>query len=526
MYPKKGTYVTLYRFRVNIFVTLMIVIMSASVFSVSADRIFINEYDYGEVAPEASRLYYKYEESTEIRHFVYLEGEDVELEPNGQNYTGSHVFKYAQGSNSSLAITLSENITDKLVYPYQYNFEIDSLGQIHTVFVADNYTLYYAVRSPSGSWTVTNVTQPSLWLAWAPTIALGEDEQPRIVYVVSYREDADAYWGNIQEVLVSVRTVHYSVLDNGNWLHYDIIDNHGLFPDDASKVNPYYPGILIANGTTFVVYNNNVQLAAESRLQYIHFPEIPDANGTEPDYRTQTHRYAAVGTGIAVVFSRPYIELMGETGVVIVAGSYRTGGGIISYNNDRFETPDPDRSINRAQWEAEAVEPSINSKETKSISIIKDDENSIYVVYSAYDLFDAGGNRFRENVFFKSFSFIIDPDLFDDIDGEGLIPGGLTRATNINQIHHTFPVIDRTEIGYEVAYFKYRPGQTAVLSLSSFGEPVSQADNSFTAFFALMGVLAGVLTLSVFAIRMIPQPKVEEEVMPHMINLREAITED
>jgi hypothetical protein len=508
----------------SIFIIFLVSTMSIS--SVWAERVEIKLYDYGEVETDISRLYFAndYQEDSGIRHFTYLKGDDVDLEPRGLPYTANHIFKYGQIDNNTQSILFIENVTNMLVYPYHYNFVIDSIGQVHTTFITNNYTLYYGLRDISGKWVIEALTQPDIWFSWAPTIALNSNDEPRIVHVVSYQENADEFWGNPTKVLQSIRSVHYLVYDDNEWKTFDVGDNHGLFPLEPSRFLPFNPGLKIENNRAYIVYNNNVQLAAESRLQYLTIPEIPTQ---QSGFRSITHQFIAIATGIATIFSRPVIELIGETGIVVAAGTFRTGGSFISYKFDRYEQAESSRSANRVQWQTESVSQEIGSRPTWSISIAKTGENSIIIGYSVFDMFDTARLRFTEHVFYKRFTFVLDPEFLEDGElKEGMRGGITTRLTNIQNIRQSYVNIIAINNTIELAYFRFSSTLTPKLLVNSFSDPIFPTDNAPTAFILIGIVSVSFTVLGILSIRLLPKKQKEVEILPHMINLKEAISND
>ncbi len=491
-------------------------------------RNIFNHYEITDLELNATRFYYQFS-SNNIRYFSYIVGPELIREPEGEDYNASHVFKYgildkAKYENGSFDPISSkatiENVTDNLVFPYHYNFVVDSNENIHTAYIGENYTLIYAIRDVNGEWFNTQLSQSDQWFAYMPSVALGENEEPRIAYGVSYKENALGFFGDYSNNSISgLRSIHYAVKTGSNWQYYDIGENHDPLNKKTTNTQfNYNPGILIEEGTVFIAFTNKVNLAAETRLQYLAIPEKPDEIENDPSrtYKEITFRRVYRPATIATIFRRPLIFLTG-TGVLLAYGTWIRGGAMISFLADAFDLPNKNIAASTDQWETKELDPLKVGRPIESISGILDPLGTIHITWSVYDLFDESKNRFTYDAFMASIS----PS--DNEIGKYVI----NRVTDSNNVVHLNPsIIFNEDEELEVGYLEGNEGENLKLFISTAGVPIplqGGGEFGFLLAFVAMGIIVFVW---IKFVNRIPQPEIEEEILPHMINLRDSITKD
>ncbi len=390
------------------------------------------------IEPGAQRLNLQLDDS-DNRHMIYLTGGRPLIEPNGEEsfseaYVASHGMRSAFFDRFELQIT---NVTDELVFPYHYDLRVDSLGQIHTTFVTGNYTLYYALRDITGQWQYTNLTQPDEMFAMMPAITLGNNEQPRIVYTVMYKENGNNHFSQTGgESIDGMFSVHYTVLNGSEWLFYDVGDNHSDNPFnfeeriDFTRQFTFNPGIKIEDGFAYIVFTNKVKTAADTRMNYLKISEIPSA---DTDFKILTHHRAIVAVSPATTYRRPDIHLLGD-GIVLAFGAWQFGGVSVAYLTNSSVLEDPNIILAREQWTTEyLMDPTKLNKQVESVSSIEQD-GTITVTWSFYDLSNDEYGLFSQDVFIASFT----------PSGGEIGEIDLARSTLTNQIYHYSPNIAAT----------------------------------------------------------------------------------
>lgn len=438
--------------------------------------------------------------------FTFLEGPITSSDPIGTSYTPDQVFKYGTFDNKTRTLTV-ENVTSQLVYPSQYDFVIDDEGKVHTVFVSDLYTLFYTVRYPNGTWIEEQVTDPDYWWAWSPDIDLASDGSPRISYALSYKSLASEIFP-MSFGFVGARSAHFALKEGGNWTFYDVVGQIGdnILPGRLLEIQ--YPSFIINNGSVYMAFTNRSPQGADTQLYFAHFSENPANSTTNQSLQAHVYKDAFSVNSVSGVFTYPSIFPY-KNSVYIAGGSWVRNGAWYAYLDDLNVSPED------AQWQSGLFTLDFISKEIKSISgVIRD--GVVYLVWSPFDLFDTSQNRFTQDI------VLIITDLEKSVDNFTL-----TFLTNTVNIAHEFPNILLTEDAIQVLSMVYRNGELApYIGLSTLGateEIIQGGEIAFALTFAVMVILVVGLAL---AIRKVPVREEEEEILPHMVNLRDSITKD
>lgn len=504
--------------------SLIVLFSGISYYLVTVEPFKIDErtFEIGrtlDIETNAQRLSAQIDDS-DNQHMIYLIGGRPRIEPNGEetfggvSYVSSHVLKYGLYDGQELHV---ENITDDLVFPYHYDLRIDSLGQVHTAFVAGNYTLYYAIRDTAGQWEFTILSQSDEMFAMMPAITLGTDEQPRIVYTVLYTENGNDFFNQTGDSIRGLFSVHYYILNGSNWLNYDIGNNHA--PSYFSQLSfakryTFNPGIKIEDGMAYIFFTNKVKTAGETRMNYLKIPEIP-SNVTNFDI--VTHHRAIVAVSPSTTYRRPNIHILGE-GIAITYGAWQFGGASVAFLTNSSVLEDPDVIIAREQWQTEyLMDQTKLNRQIESLSSVEQN-GTITVTWTLFDLSDQGKLLFSHDVFVAS--FIVN-------DGVEIGAIDISRVTDTNQIHHYSPNLIVTGSDEMIIFYlaEDEDGTETKLETSIKAPLVLPYEDEGLAF--LMGIIfVGIfITISVILIKLIP--KVEEEIviLPHMINLKDEISE-
>lgn len=505
------------------------------------EKDFIEEVEFG-----ASRLNYKLDHDQKA-HFTYLIGPAIANEPNliaERNNTHQFVygsFEVLRDVNGRVNLAADilvnrENITDDLVFPFHYNFQIDSLGQIHTAYIKDNYTLFYAVRDILGTWTETKLTTSDNWYAAGPDITLGENEEPRIVTAVKYRNGSNEYW-NVPEgyTLNNILSIHYDYLKAGVWHTYDVTNNHfperetpGLSHDfrNQGSQRTYNPAIVIDNGRAWIAYNNKNQLSVESRIQLLDTVEFPDElDLADYAFFDNTTLKTAISSTISTVYSRPSIILLPvnplepeKQPIVLGFGSWTFGGVNLAF------TLDANRHLSTL-WRKFELDRTLRSREVKSFDAVYEPINdTIYATWSVYDRFDTAENRYT----FDIRMIIIEKQAFDDLKLEAA-ELDFSRVTDTNNVDNTYPsIVLIDQIEPEIVFLQLDPefGEPPEIRMNRIGEFIPIQGGGEIGFLIGLGLTAAAIVGAHFAFRLIPIEKEDEEIQPHMLNLKDSIIQE
>ncbi|MCH8909020.1 MAG: hypothetical protein IH840_18215 [Candidatus Heimdallarchaeota archaeon] len=375
-------------------------------------------------------------------NYILLNGPEVSEEPNGiGGYEAAHdlIYGVIEDENDKL-----ENVIFENVFPYHYNFDIDSNNVIHVAFIAD-YELYYA-KGKLGSWEIERLSSNHNWYAYAPDITLGKDEQPRIVSAVNYQEGANQYW-DLPEgyTLNQSTTIHYDYLKGEEWYTFDVTDNHfaqrehpGLSHDFRSRASQrtFNPAILIDNGRAWIAYNNKNALSVESRIQLLDTVEFPDElDLADYAFFDNTTLKTAVSSTISTTYTRPSIRLLSKDPtepekqpMILGFGSWVFGGANLAFSSDA-------NSHLSTLWKNFEVDRSLRSRQVLSFDTKIDlVSETLWSVWSVYDRFDTAENRYTYDIRMMELSFSAFDDLkLDDQEVE------FKRISDSVRIDHKYP---------------------------------------------------------------------------------------
>lgn len=504
----------------NLLTTILAVLIifgGISIYLASVDPFTITEASFetnegASLEPDAQRLSFQLD-ALQNRHFIYQLGERPIVEPDAIPFNGTHVLKYGSFVDDVFS---SEKVTEDLVFPYHYDFRVDSLGQVHLAYIANNYTLYYTVRDPNtGIWNTTALSTPSVMWSLMPGITLGTNEQPRIVYSVRFKENADIFFDQEGFDVINLSSLFYAVLNGSTWLYYDVGDNHAtsqLAQKDINRQRIYNPAIKIVNGTSYIAFSNKVSLAVESRLQYIKIPEIPE----DITFLPLIHKRAQIGSQQST-YRRPSIHLVGD-GILIAFGAWSFGAGSIIFLPNSSVLQDPNPAYASSQWLKESILPFTKlNKQLDSVVGIVDLNGTIFITWSLYDLFNAQTLQFTHDVFLTSFT--------PTTNSIGTIH--TERVTDTLQVHHYSPSISLTEDNIiEIHYIVEDEDGLFTLKTSVFSGIAKAFDNEGFALIASIGFLALFVGGVIALIQLLPEPEEEVLILPHMINLKDEISKD
>ncbi|RMG31196.1 MAG: hypothetical protein D6732_15055 [Methanobacteriota archaeon] len=440
--------------------------------------------------------------------FTFLVGPSIDADPIGTSYTPDQILMYGTFNNVTRELTL-ENVTSQLVYPSQYDFVVDDLGQVHTVFVSGLYTLYYAVRLTNGTWVEEQVTDPNNWWAWSPDIDLASDGTPRITYALSYKSGASEIFP-MGFGFVGARSVHFAMKTDSGWTYYDVVGQIGnkILPGRLMEIQ--YPAFVIQNGSVYLAFTNRSPQGADTQIYFAHFPEDPSNSTTNQSLQAYVYKNVFSVNSVAGVFTYPEIFPY-KSGVFLAGGSWVRNGAWYAYLKDLNVSQD------EADWQSNLFSLDYISQEIKSMSgAIRD--GKVYLAWSPYDLFDTTNNRFTQDIILTVTDLELSVENFT-----------ITFLTDTVNIAHEFPNLVLTEdsvvvisVVYNgtnpVPYFGYISAAAIIVE-----DPVPGGEIAFALTFAVMVIFVVVLG---FAIRKVPVREEEEEILPHMVNLRDSITRD
>ncbi len=453
-------------------------------------------------------------DSKGIVHMVYLVGGETDkmTYPSGSPVSNSSLYqlRYAQLDNGTFTM---ENITDMLVYRYQYNLAIDSDDNIHTVFVAENYTLFYAKRV-DGVWSVEQITQPSQWFALYPTITLGENDEPRIAYAAILREDSTKFWfpDGVGFSLNGRQAIYYQYLVGSEWKIFDVTENHEFTGQDINKLQAYNPGMIIQNGTVYMAFTNLVSLAGESRLVYTYFPENPSSLTEKLAERTFEKAYKA--STISIVFTRPTIMPDDIGGIFIAFGLLTKNAAAVIYNDDKFEEPGS-KTDQPSQWSSMALDERLSAEVTTMDGVLINGQ--AVLTWSLRDNFDTTTNRFSYDVFLGT--IVISNGVIDEERSS------VTGVTQSEQIVHYSPNIFLLKGEYEILFIE-GSGDTYTLETVTIQPPSVAESGAILGFVFVIVIFVVMIYLWKLLVKKLPDPDVEEEILPHLINLKDSIARD
>lgn len=497
----------------------LIIFSGISIYLISLNPFIITESNFNtnvgsEIESGAQRLNFQLD-SSQNRHFIYQLGERPSLEPDTGPYIGSHVLKYGVIVDDVL---VTENVTDELVFPYHYDLRVDSFEQVHVVYITNNFTMYYSVRDPTTRiWATTQMNTPSEMFAMMPSITLGTNEQPRIVYSVSFKEDADIFFNQEGGEVINLSSLMYAVWNGSTWLYFDLAENHSTNPFEQRDINRqriYNPAIKIEDGFAYIAFTKKVSQAVETRMQYIKIPEIPE----DTNFLSRTHQRAKIAVVQSTTFRRPSIHLVGD-GVLLAFGAWTFGGGsvILLSNASALQNPNPLIAAN--EWlKVDLLQPTKLNKQLEAVVGVENQNGTIFIVWSLYDLFNAATLEFSNDVFLISFN----PTTADI----GFDPDDVERVTDTTQVNHYTPSVAVTEENtLEIHYIKEEGGIFS-LKTSTFGGIEQSFDDEGLAFVASLSLIALFVGVSIAVIQLIPKPEEDVVILPHMINLKDVITDD
>lgn len=456
-----------------------------------------------------------------IRHFVYLESHDGnETKYNIEGKNDTYDLKYGtydlqNGQNGITTIYAN-------VFAYHYTLKLDSNNGLHLAYIAGNRTLFYTYKSSSTStWTneqVTtpdpipgdvNVTWPTVGIrASQPAIALNGLDEPHIVFTAAFN-DHDNSLNHTDFSLQNIRTIYYAVKNSSGWQLFDILENSDRRDFETQlRVYPSHPGISVyesgSNQDVYVTWTNRFSLASETRLRLVNFKgQFPDGY----PFRSSTIQYIE-RYGIHTEFRRVELYRINDS-LVLFYGTTVQGGARVAYLDNRY-TP-----FNVQEWDIFVLDSEREFNGVFYIDTQLSDDGYIFLTWSMHD--DYSPTDYEYDVYMATF----DPrDQGEDTELEDHFE--FARLTLTDNIDHLYPTINLYNKTAEVAYIKHNSTHTT-LQFSKEMPQITPESNSIIGF--LFGLLLAGLFLgtSIIFIKKLPKPDIEEEILPHMINLKDSI---
>lgn len=513
------------------FITLLF--LSSTIDQAMAFDTAYNSEVIDKVEDLSSYLNYKIDKDGN-RHAIYLIGKDVDLEPSGDAYNSSHTLWYTSinivkfSENTSIDVSQSDapsvQVTERKVFPYNYNFQIDAEGKVHIVFIS-NYTLFYTVRSTEGVWTEIALNSPNDWFAYQPDIQLGENDEPRIVYVAAYKKGAAEFFypdpNERYNVSLSYRAVHYTLHNDSGWFLYDTsMNNKAGTQNSPGRFLVYNPGFMVLDGMVYAAYNVDSALGSSSNIEFLRFSENPDDEERERSYFDGKFPKIYEASVRATKFRRPRVLTINDD-IVLLIGTWTAGGGVVAYLGNNSATPEISGSASSEdQWDVYQIENERRSLQIEGFTGIVDEGTGTVVgVYSTFHLFNEAEGLFNYDILQLTFRPAF--GLIGDVS--------YSRATDSNNVRHTYPNIAFTPDGViEVAFIRYDETSTDrdfLVGISALAVTVKGGGEwgMVLAILAVGGLLGGWI---VFVNKYVKEPEEDVEVLPHMINLKDSITKD
>ncbi len=494
---------------------LFLIIISISFLLVSGQKALDTPKELGDEKllvslPEgSSRLVLKGNDTN--WQFTFLEGPQQQNDPIGTSYEADQILHYGTFNNITKQLII-ENVTSQLVYPYQYDFVVDSAGRVHTAFITGKYTLFYAVRETNGTWIEQQVTDSSYWWAWAPDIELTSEGKPVLTYVVSYKSKANEIFPMPSPFeYIGARSLHYAVFNGSAWDTYDVMGQIGSKITPSRLLEIQYPSILIENDTTYLAFTNRIPQAGETQILFAKFPANPVSATTNKSLQQFVYTKAYRLFSTAGVFTFPKIFLY-EKSVYLAGGTWIRGGAWYAYLEDVSVSP------KNATWISGMYSNEYLSQEVSSMSgYLKD--GTIFLSWSPYFLFDTTKNRFQNDI------ILIGVDIKK---GASAIENfTLTFLTDTINVRHSFPNILETENTINVVSILYNNTDTEpYLSLASIGQFETIVEGGGLALGITLIAVIALIPAFLYVIKKVPVREKDEEILPHMINLKDSITRD
>ncbi|MCH8907758.1 MAG: hypothetical protein IH840_11770 [Candidatus Heimdallarchaeota archaeon] len=470
--------------RKGITLIFLLVLTSSSIAESEVPYTLIN---LNSLDPSATKLYTKFDQNG-LLHFLYLTGDQMDFvtqEPTpastselSSNYT--LVYGYLGGGR----VIFSENVSQN-VGAYHYNLQFDSKNNAHTTFISTNYTLIYATRNDqSTQWTFTTLTTASDWFSFAPSIEIGTNDEPRIVYAAQYNEDGAGYWGYNGE-LISSQAIHYTLLTDNDWLFFDITNNNNpLLASHRSQARLIVtnPNLVIKDQQAYVTFSKKNQLAAESSIQIVQFSELPSTSegDSETGYFSDATSKLVASSTITTVYTRSDIEFLsnleqGRTGLVVVFGSWNYGGANLAYYESDTKTSQNIQMVNLE------IDLSLRAAPVLSMDIEYNLEaDKFLAVWSVYDLFSQGDNGFTFDIRIGEIASEAFADFDLSIDRSTETEFDTGRVTDTINKFHIYPNLEQNSDGEWLITFLSNDDEYT-LSDGTFTERSSVAESSTSA---------------------------------------------
>lgn len=528
---------------VKISTSLVFVVLLTSPSLIHAGRNLFDNYSMFQIPSNSKYLRFKMDPTNDnLRHFIYETGPKVDIEPDGdqrgivtdptkinttielQNlYYGSVQFtKDQNGTIIADATQVTQELVYKDVFPYQYNFQVDSQGQVHTAFIY-NYTLVYGLRDTSGNWHFQNIFNNTYWYSMMPDIALGANELPRITFAAAYKKLGLQYVHSPLYQNTGLGTSHRSVQyvyasDTGNglnWTIFDVTDSQTYNVFTPERFQALNPGIYINDGIVYIGFNGDYPLSVSSRMEMVRFDEIPTS---QTNFTAGRHNWIFETATRATKFRTPNMVVLGGAFLMIV-GTSQSGGAMAFMLSHENDAPLPLLAERKTQWKVVYIENERRNIPITAIRAFYDPNTNLYVAsYSYYQSLDSSAGTFNNDVFLIT---------IQNLNNEG-IGLGYERVTDTNnqQHHYSAPIVDN-EGSLEVFYMEQTATKDWNVVLSK-RLPLPPTEGGSEWGFMLAVLMMAVITAgSVFGIKhFVPKPKVKEEILPHMVNLRDEISVD
>ena len=295
------------------------------------------------------------------------------------------------------------------------------------------------------------------------------------------------------------------------WYTNDLMENSNRDDFETEiRVLPSKPSIYLSSLGAYFAWTNKFQLASQSRLQFLYLDtQFPDQYVRDKTLAVQAHQNVD-HHGTHVEFRQPQILPIGESAVLLAYGTEVQGGPRVAYLENRFSNV----------WELYNLDGTRDFRGVDSMSMTKDAEGTIFVTWSMND-------QYAE----KTYEFDAYVGTVNEEEAGSLDNWDFSRLTLSDNIDHLFPNISLISTGTEVTYietlFNETLGETTTDLVFSTEVPqeIPVTNPTLGFFIGLVFVIGVVFLYRVLIMNVLRQEK-EEEILPHMINLKDSIERD
>ncbi len=456
-----------------------------------------------------------------VRHFIYLRSHDGEATPfDEEGETDEYDLVYGTYDSHTYEAHFTNVLTN--VFAYHYNLELGSDNSLHITYIAGNNTVFYATKAAnSDTWNheqittpdpipgVINGTWPTVGIRAAePAITLNDLNEPHIVFAAIFN-DHDATLNSSIYSLQNIKTIFYAVRNSSGWYLYDIVENHDRRDfENELRVFPGNPAISVyetgAIEDVYIPWNNKFSLGTESRLRMVNFRgQFPDGQGFIDRAIQAIDDY-----GIFTVFRRAEIYRINDS-LVLFYGTTIQGAARAAWLENRHIP------WQLQEWVVFVLDDERSFNGVWSMDTTLGDDGYVYLTWAMHD--DYSPLNYEYDVYMATFDpreYDADYELADRFDY-----ARITLSDNYDNIYPTINIYNGTS---EISYIKINATHTTIQYSHEIPQLIP-ASNSVVGFFIGL-LLAGLFVgISVILIKKLPEPEKEEEILPHMVNLKDSI---